>query len=133
MKRANLTSQEIRKFIFFSWFNFRKNELEKLIKSEDLNELLDHLSKGPYRKILDKGIEKYRETGSLIGLEIEKEKFLLKKAAKLIPKLFPLSIYTILGYMFSKELEIKNLSIIIKSKQLRFPEAFIESHIITGW
>jgi len=54
---------------------------------------------------------------------------LLEQSRKLIRQ-HPMSVDVILGYMFLKDLEVKNLSRIIKAKQLSLSEEFIEKTIV---
>jgi len=54
---------------------------------------------------------------------------LLKQSILLLHQ-HPLSVDVILGYMFAKDIEVRNLKIIVKGKQLGLSEEFIESQLV---
>lgn len=56
-------------------------------------------------------------------------KYLLEKSI-LLQHQHPLSIDIILGYMFAKEIETRNLRVIAKGKQLGLSNEFIESQLV---
>ena len=62
-------------------------------------------------------------------LETELYKHLLKQSILLLHQHL-LSVDVILGYMFAKDIEVRNLRIIIKGKQLGLSEQFMESQLI---
>ena len=75
--------------------------------------------------------EKYSKESEKINFtdfEMDLDKFLLQQSRKLVRQ-HPMSVDVILGYMFLKDLEVKNLSRIIKAKQLGMEEDFIEKII----
>ena len=80
-------------------------------------------------KISEEAIDKLNKENTLLELEIELGKKLLKKTSILIHQ-HPLTVDVILGYMFSKEIEVKNLKMLLKARQLNLSEDFIEKQII---
>ena len=74
-------------------------------------------------------MEEFKKTGSLIALETELYKHLLKQSILFMHQHL-LSIDVILGYMFAKDIEVRNLKMIIKGKQLGLSEQFIENQLI---
>ena len=64
-----------------------------------------------------------------MDLEINFFKYLLEKSILMLHQ-NPLSIDVILGYMFAKEIEVRNLKILIKGKQLNLKEEFIENQLV---
>ena len=71
----------------------------------------------------------FASTGRLAGVEAEAYKKLLKKTGLLLHR-NPLSVDVIIGYMFAKEIEVKNLKMLLKTRQLNMSEEFAEQHII---
>src|SRR3989338_2738332 len=94
-----------------------------------LDELQKALEKTEYKDIVAKGLEEFKKTGSLILVEAELYKHLLKQSVLFMHQ-HPLSIDVILGYMFAKDIEVRNLRIIVKGKQLGLKEEFIESQLV---
>ncbi len=126
LKRENIDVKEIEKYLFSSSKN---KKIIDLCKLNDINEIGKKLEKEKYGDIIKNGLDEFNKSGSLIELEINLNKYLLKRAVLLIHK-HPLSIDVILGYMFSKEVEVRNLRILIKGKQLGLEEEFIEKQLI---
>jgi len=83
----------------------------------------------PYAKIIEENAKKFQETGSLIGLETSLWNFLLNKTKMLIHQ-HPLSVDVIVGYIFAKDMEARNLKLIVKGKQLGMDNSFIESQLV---
>ena len=96
---------------------------------DDLKELIKRLEKEKFGETIKKGIEEFEKNESLIELEIGLYKFLLKRSTSLMHE-HPLSIDVILGYMFAKEMDVKNLRLLLKGKQLGLDEEFIERQLV---
>ena len=96
---------------------------------DDLDSLLKALEETEYKNAIGKGIEDFRNTGSLITLETELYKYLLRKAALLLHQ-HPLSVDVILGYMLAKDIEVRNLKLLVKGKQLGLSDEFIEKQLV---
>lgn len=96
---------------------------------EDLELLARALEGKGYKNVLRNGIEELKKNGSLITLETDLYKHLLKQSMLLLHQHL-LSVDVILGYMFAKDIEIRNLKIIIKGKQLGLNEKFIEDQLV---
>ncbi|MFC1768244.1 ATP synthase A1 subunit C [Nanoarchaeota archaeon] len=103
----------------------------KVFNSKDLDELFGNLKKTPYQKIAKESLQKFNETKSLIDFENDMKRHLLGKTT-LLSHQYPLSIDVILGFMFSKELEVENLKTIIRGKQLGLEEDFISSQLVVA-
>lgn len=129
LKRENLDNSSIKKYLFF--FNSKEKDegLIKMLNAGDLDSLSKLLEKKQYGSIIKEGLKNLKEKGTIIDLEIELYKFLLKKSM-LLQHQHPLSVDVILGYMFAKEIEVKNLRTIIKGKQLSMDENFIENQLV---
>ena len=97
-----------------------------MIKS-DFETVIKELEKTDFKEISEKHTKEPKI--SFTDLEIDLDKFLLQQSKKLIRQ-HPMSVDVILGYMFLKDLEVKNLTRIIKAKQLNMPEDFIEKTIV---
>ena len=109
-----------------------KGENRKIINLagiDNLERLSEALEKTEYKNVIQKGIEEFKSSGSLIALETELYKYLLKQSILLLHQ-HPLTVDVILGYMFAKDIEIRNLRIIIKGKQLGLKEEFVESQLV---
>lgn len=72
---------------------------------------------------------KWQETGSLMEFEIGLWTYLLKRT-KLLTHTHFVTLEVILGYIFAKDMETRNLKLLIKGKQFGFDDAFIESQLV---
>jgi len=129
LKKAKFGTDSIRNFIIPSGNGAKDAMMMELASTEDLDNISRLLQKTEYKSIVSKGIDEFRKSGSLIMLEIELYKHLLKQSMLFMHQ-HPLSVDVILGYMFAKDVEIRNLRIIIKGKQLGLGEQFIESQLV---
>jgi len=128
LKHAKIDKNTIASFVFFTDNKLYKNTLMKLIDSDD-SSMIKLLVKPDYANIIASGLKSYEETGSLIMLETSLYKYLLKKSILMVHQHL-LSIDVILGYMFAKDMEVKNLKIIVKGRQLGLSPEFIESQLV---
>ncbi|MBI1969980.1 ATP synthase A1 subunit C, partial [Candidatus Woesearchaeota archaeon] len=128
LKRAGIEKDKIMQYLFFPGEELTMRTVKRLLDLS-IEELFKELEKLNFEKIVRK-LEQEREK-SLVSLELELKKNLLDEAVLLLHQ-HPLSVNVILGYMFAKEVEIKNLKTIIKGKQLGVEERFIERCLVIG-
>ena len=129
LKRAKLGREAAKNFMIFSGDKPKDSKIMSLINTDDIEQLSKAFEKTEYRALFAKGIEEFRKNGSLILLETELYKHLLKQSVLFMHQ-HPLSIDVILGYMFAKDIEVRNIKIIVKGKQLGLKEDFIESQLV---
>lgn len=101
----------------------------RLAEAESIEELAKLLEKTKYKKNIEKGLQEFREKDSLIALESELYRLLLREASLLLHQ-HPLSVDMILGYMLAKDIEVRNLKLLVKGKQLGLSESFIEREMV---
>jgi len=129
LKKADFDNKIIKDFLILTGSKKKDSKIVGLANAQNLEELSKSLSKTEYKGIFAKGIEEFSKSGSLIMLETELYKHLLKQSILLLHQHL-LSVDVILGYMFAKDIEVRNLRIIIKGKQLGLSEQFMESQLI---
>lgn len=128
LKREKFDRKEIMNYLFFSGNKLNPNKLNKLA-GMSMDEIISELENIGYAKIMKEAIDNFEKEHTLIDIEFALNEHLLKGSILLLHQ-NPLSIDVILGYMFAKEIEIKNLKTIIKGKQLGLDERFIEHSLI---
>ncbi|MEM2131181.1 MAG: V-type ATPase subunit [Candidatus Woesearchaeota archaeon] len=119
----NLENKTIEKYIIRNLKKLTELELNNLLKTENYETFLNIFKKTFYGKIF--ALTDF----NLLKYETEFENFLLKKRNLLLHQ-NPLSVDTILGFMFQKETEIKNLKVIVKSKSLQLDQEYYEKLIV---
>tara|TARA_Y100000294_G_C8567053_1_gene341316 strand:- start:3504 stop:4550 length:1047 start_codon:yes stop_codon:yes gene_type:complete len=126
LKEENIPEQNIKDLIF-TVGTIKKDTIDKMMKS-DIPGIIKELEETDFKEV----VENYgKESGkiSFTDLEMDLDRFLLQQSKKLIRQ-HPMSVDVILGYMFLKDIEVKNLTRIIKAKQLGMEESFIEKTIV---
>ncbi len=101
-----------------------KSPLVKQIIGESMEDSIKTLNESKYKAFAE-GVEK-----DLSQLENNIEKYLLQYSFKLL-HLKPLSIAPIFGYLLAKEIEIRNLKLLINSRAVNLDEEFVEKNLIT--
>jgi len=129
LKRAKFGKEIIKNYIIYSGNKLKDAKISHLADFDDLDELSKFLEKTEYKNVVAKGIEEFKKNDSLIALETELYKYLLKQSILFMHQ-HPLSIDVILGYMFAKDIEVRNIKVIVKGKQLGLKEDFIENQLI---
>jgi len=129
LKKAKFEKNVIKSFIIESGDKMKDSKVMSLAEPENFEDLSNALGKTEYRDAVAKGNEEFKKFNSLIAIETELYKHLLKQSALFMHQ-HPLSVDVILGYMFAKEIEVRNLKIIVKGKQLGLKDEFIESQLV---
>ncbi|MFO8015765.1 MAG: ATP synthase A1 subunit C [Candidatus Woesearchaeota archaeon] len=125
LKQQGLSGDEIGKYFLCPGARLGRKDLDRLAGMDSTESIINAMKRAGYG-FMPKGVEKKE---SLMEIELVLNKHLLDKAALLLHQ-HPLSVDVILGYMFAKEIEIRNLKTIIKGKQLGMQEDFIEKEIV---
>ena len=92
-------------------------------------ETKDDIVKALPENITESAAENFASNNSLVDIELEMNKNLLKRTTLLLHQ-HPLTVDVILGYMFAKEIEVRNLKMLLKARQLSLSDHFIEQQII---
>ncbi|MFH1682698.1 MAG: V-type ATPase subunit [Candidatus Woesearchaeota archaeon] len=118
--------ENIAAYIFFTESEIENVLFKQLLKAKTDDDILKLLKRSLYRDVLD---TKTLFQESLIPVEISLQNYLYKKTI-IFQHQDPLSVYVILGFMFAKEMEIKNLKKIIKAKHLGIDMEIIEQQLV---
>ena len=126
-KQIGMPSEEVTKYFVGKGNVIDEKKFEKLAAAKDLKLMIGRLKGTEYHDILNKLLEESKE--SMIFVESGLTRHLLKKSVTLMHKNL-LTIDVILAYIFSKEIEIKNLKMLTKAKQLSIEPAIIERELV---
>ncbi len=129
LKKAGMDKDTVKGFIIPCGDKADDSKIMALAGLDDFEKILKELEKTEYNSVVLKGIKEFRNSSSLIALEAGLLRHLLAKSSLFMHQ-HPLSVDTILGYMFAKDMEVRNLRIIIKGKQLGLSEEFIEGQLV---
>jgi V/A-type H+/Na+-transporting ATPase subunit C len=103
--------------------------LERLIASANVADALAVLSKSRYSEVLENSVQEYNKNRSLLGIERRLRRYVLRRAT-LLTHQNPLSVDVVVGYLFAKTNEIRNIFLLIKGKQLGISVEVLEAEIV---
>ncbi|MBS3157944.1 ATP synthase A1 subunit C [Candidatus Woesearchaeota archaeon] len=129
LKREGVSKAELSKYLISSQDPRQQRKIHDLLNSPSVDAVIEKLKKLGYSLTIKAGIDDYKKTGSLTTIEMDFKRYLLKKTL-LFEHKNPLSVDTILSFMFAKDMEIRNLQILIKCKQFNMPENFIREQLV---
>jgi len=127
LKLEGLTSEQIYNLLLPFGKVLSKRILYSLVQ-KDYASILETLAHTPFKDIVEEH-KKELEEKQLINFEHALNKYLLHKTS-LLSHQNPLSVDTILNFMFSKNNEVRNLMILIKGKELGVDESYIEHQLV---
>ena len=128
LKKEKVDKKDIQRYLFYPGAKLSEGQLNRLVEIEDTGKMIKFLQNAGY-SALAKEMDKKKE--SIVAIELMLNKYLLDKVVLLLHQ-HPLSVDVIMGYLFAKEIEVKNLKTIIKGKQLGMKEEFIEGELVIG-
>lgn len=127
LKKDNLEKENILKYVVFTGNKKIYDELNSLAELNSVSEIIAAIQKKD--RALNKEILAVTNIDNLVELELALKRFLLKKTLQFQNK-YPLSIDIVFGYLLGKEMEIRNLSLIVKGKKFGMDEKFIEEQLV---
>ena len=132
MKKENIDANEIKSMLVSNGIksSISKKLLDDVLSAETFEAALDVFEKSEYSKEISAGKED-AINGNFGVIRRELDSRLMKKAFLLLHQ-NPLSIAPVLGYILAKEIEIKNLKMISRAKELDLPEEFMEKNLIVA-
>ncbi len=137
LKKLKMNNDEISRYVIFTDRQKTDAILRKLVSLQTINEVIDgtlaidKLLYGELKRF--KAKDGNNESGNadlnLIELELSMKRYLLRKTLVFQNK-YPLSVDIIFGYLLGKEMEVRNLGLIVKGKRLGLDTGFLEEHLI---
>ncbi len=127
LKKQMLDPEKISAF-FFSGGKFFSLATLRAFSRRDFASLVTVLKKTTFKTLVIRHAEELARE-DITAFETALNVWLLRQSTLLLHQ-FPLSVDTLLGYMFAKEIEIRNLRTLVKGKQLGFAEAFLAQHLV---
>ncbi|NQV08804.1 ATP synthase A1 subunit C [Candidatus Woesearchaeota archaeon] len=129
LKKEGVNNEDIKNYLILTEDKIKDNGFLRLLNIEGIEAMPEKIQNRELAKVLETSIKKYKETKTLTHVESALYKYFLKKSILLLHQ-HPLSLDVILGYMFAKEIEVKNLKTLVKGKQLGMSEEFIEQRLV---
>ena len=127
--REKMHKKDIVSKLVFSGEILSRDKLLKLAGAENYEALMSGLAGTGYDLVLERCLEDLRERNEMGCLEVALEKHWLKKA-DLMLHTHPLSIGPILGYMVWKDIEIRNMRMLVRAKITGLDEKFMTDSLV---
>lgn len=127
--RENTPKKYIVDKIVFGSEKIKREKLLKLAESKNHNELYEGLVGTGYDIVLENCMDDVNNKNELSSIEIALEKHWLKQAYLMLHQ-HPLSIGPILGYMVGKDIEIRNLRMLVRAKTVDLDEKFMKDSLV---
>lgn len=131
LTKEGFGAEKIEPYLFSEGARLRRVHLQKLLISTDVEEILERLKSMGFRKMIGTADEAYKKQKRLADVEVALNRYMLRRATLLWHQ-HPLSIDTILGFMLAKEIEVRNLILLIKAKKLGLGEEFVQNELVIG-
>lgn len=127
LKKQSFGEERISSLFFAGGSLFSLAKLRHLAK-QDFAGIITTLQTTPFKAVAQQHQKELAEK-NLQAFEKTLDVWLLQKATLLLHQ-FPLSVDTLLGYMFAKEIEARNLRVLVKGKQLGLAEDFLAAQLV---
>lgn len=127
LKRANVSAKDIENHVKLPQSD--RALFRRMISAASVAEAANLLLQSRLKQIVEAGVNEFIASGSLVMLELDLFRHVLKRSILLLHK-HPLTVDVILGYMFAKEIEVRNIKMLLKAKQLGLSEEFVTRQII---
>ncbi|MBI2141380.1 ATP synthase A1 subunit C [Candidatus Woesearchaeota archaeon] len=128
LKRAGTAAKDVERYVIVP--ESCRALAKKMVAAATAEDGAKLLEQSRFKAVAETGVREFLASRSLIRLELDLYRQLLKRSVLLIHQ-HPLTVDVILGYMFAKELEARNLKLLLKAKQLGLGNEFVEQQIIT--
>jgi len=129
MKLQDIDDHRLNKLFFKGGSLFSLGRLRLLVRL-DFEGIIAALISTGLKKLVARYTDELSQK-NLKGFEKSLDVWFLQKSTLLLHQ-FPLSVDTLLGYMFAKEIEMRNLRVIVKGKQFNLQEKFLAEQLIIG-
>lgn len=124
-KKEGLEEKEIKKMLIAQG-SLPEQKLDALIKAKDIEEAV-RLLKDVYE--LKAPLEKFKQDNSIAHFEIALEKSIAGEGLKALSRSI-LSLGSVVGFLFLKEEETKNIRKIIRAKEFNLPTAQLKENLV---
>ena len=129
-KVDSLKFEDIEPYMISDGYQIREWKLKDLMEAEDVSGVVNGLEGTDYAPLLSEALNKYSETGSIASFETALDGHINETARKISLK-NQFGIGPMIGFLNKKEIEIKNLKIIVRGKrEQEYSPAMIKEMLI---
>lgn len=95
--------------------------------TDSLEDFVSYLQDTPYKTLINLSYEELQEKKTLNTFDLRKDNFMIGKLKEM--KIIPFGPAAMIGYMYAKEIEVKNLRILLIGKINKIPEETLRSRV----
>ncbi|MBU4534380.1 MAG: V-type ATP synthase subunit C [Euryarchaeota archaeon] len=129
-KADGLKYDDISPYMISKGYQIRDWKLKDLMESEDVSGVISALEGTDYSAIMVDALAEYNKTGSIAPFEAALSEY-IQKTAKTLSLKKPFGIGPMIGFLSRKEVEIKNLKVIVRGKrESGFPVSVIKEMLV---
>lgn len=116
LKREGLTPSNPGEYFIDGGEELDTETLVRLVKLENMDRLINELTKYSFYADIKDALEGMKKTGTLSPVSLAMQRHLLKQSQK-FSHIYPLSVLPIMDYMLRKKQEVDNIRIIARCKE----------------
>ncbi len=117
LKAEGFSEEKVQKYLIPGGMEFKTDKLRALAQSDGVGQILEELEKSSMYETIKPNLERFREDNRLSGLTIALDKALVRTAEK-FGRYYPLSVLPIIDYLVRKKVEMDNIRIIARGKEM---------------
>ncbi len=128
-KVDGLKFEDIQPYMTLDGYQVREWKLKDLMEAPDVEGVVSGLEGTDYAQTLAEALPEYSKTGSIAPLEVALDNYIMK-VVKTLSRKKPFGVGPIIGFLNKKEIEVKNLKVIVRGKREGFSASKIRELLI---
>lgn len=128
-KVDGLKFEDIQPYMTLDGYQVREWKLKDLMEAPDVEGVVSGLEGTDYAQILADALPEYSKTGSIAPLERALDNHIME-LVKTLSRKKPFGVGPIIGFLNKKEIEVKNLKVIVRGKREGFSASRIRELLI---
>lgn len=128
-KVDGLKFEDIQPYMTLDGYQVREWKLKDLMEAPDVEGVVSGLEGTDYAQTLADALPEYSKTGSIAPLEVALDNYIMK-LVKTLSRKKPFGLGPIIGFLNKKEIEVKNLKVIVRGKREGFSASKIRELLI---
>jgi len=119
-KEEGIAGAEMERYFMPYSYALDLDAVQDAMSADNIPSAIQLLPDSPYKSVLSDAIHHYEEQKSLVTFELALQRYFLRWIRKVMSG-YPIDIGTVLGYLYLKEVEIRNLCTIAVCKENELP------------
>jgi V/A-type H+-transporting ATPase subunit C len=129
LKAEGLPEEKVQKYLIPGGMEFKADKLRAMAQAAGVGTILEELEKSSMYETIKPSLERFKEDSRLSGLTIALDKAQVRTAEK-FGRFYPLSVLPIIDYLVRKKVEIDNIRIIARGKEMGLSNEVMEELLV---